>query len=168
MNRCPTMNFLTPCMLCPPPQYVFRSHGRRGHSALGHFLRKSCVFFSPVREREVFFAHLFFLTKINKKLQVLRPPPPSRHQLPQEEVRSHQPAPPQEEAEVERWNEMERQRGRRRLRVSEGKETLPRPHSWFFCFLFRLFFCRFFVSFISVPLCVRGRRGRESGPFPLF
>jgi len=33
-------------------------------------------------------------------LQVLRPPPPPRCELPQEEVRSHQPAAPQEEAQV--------------------------------------------------------------------
>ena len=32
--------------------------------------------------------------------QVLRPPPPARDQLPQEEVRPHQPAAPQEEAQV--------------------------------------------------------------------
>ncbi|KAI1168237.1 ubiquitin-domain-containing protein [Nemania serpens] len=33
--------------------------------------------------------------------QVLRPPSPPSHKLPQEEVRSHQPAPTQEEAEVD-------------------------------------------------------------------
>lgn len=36
--------------------------------------------------------------------QVLRTPPPPRQELPQEEVRTHQPAPPQEEAEVETFS----------------------------------------------------------------
>jgi hypothetical protein len=40
--------------------------------------------------------------------QVLRPPAPPREELPQEEVRPHQPAAPQEEAQVGRWKRMAR------------------------------------------------------------
>jgi len=90
-------------------------------------------------------------------------------------VRPHQPAPPEEEAEVERWNERWERRKRREKKkksLRRGRKNTSQPHSFdFSAFLFPfLSFFRFFVfPFISVPtVCKRTPRQREWTFSPLF
>jgi hypothetical protein len=71
-------------MLCRPGRFIFPRRGWPFSAGTNHEKNIFCLpFFPPTFS-----------------FQVLRPPAPARHQLPQEKVRPHQPAAPQEEAQV--------------------------------------------------------------------
>ena len=159
-----------PCMLCPTPQFVFLT----GDEAIQHW---DILDFS-FRQRESFCSPYFLSSKKKtrkKKKQVLRPPPPARDQLPQEEVRPHQPAPPQEEAEVERESDgmmMEKKRKKKKreslkkIRGGRSNSTLSLSLSFLSYSTFLPFlvpFCRFLSACLFLPTVCKRTRERESG-----
>ena len=62
---------------------------------------------------------------LHPPLQVLRAPAPARDQLPQEKVRAHQPAAPQEEAQVKRVEGGERGPGRGAAAPAAAVQPVP-------------------------------------------
>ena len=135
-------------MLCPPASTLLTPG--EAIQRLGHF---------------VFFWINFLLTfSFSPPFQVLRPPAPARHQLPQEEVRPHQPAAPQEEVEVRRKPRDEREGG-------GGAGALVRPPPLPFSFLFPAspfprVLCFYHVSHVCdafYPFCLGGRGGGGGG-----